>query len=364
MSITMSLLTFGLFTACGDKEEDTATTTDTATTEETDTEDTSTEETDTEETDTEDPVTDADGDGFESDEDCNDDDAMVNPDADDTVGDAVDNNCDGIDGLDTDGDGYAAIASGGDDCADDNPDRNPGAAEIEGDFVDQDCSFLQLNLDTTCSDATTVRLTGPWWGWDAAAGPEATDVDGDGIFSVEFENVLEESFEYKWIVNEEFEADLINAGFCADVTNPAGGYANRIWLPGDGNTTEYPGTCFACDQTDWTSQQPVVIDVHTDVSAIEAKIVGAFWGWDPNAGPVGTKIADGHFQFTFDPAPGENMEFIFHVDGASESLIGVDAGPTCSAINTDYNAFFNRFWLVGSGDQCYEFNTCGACPSE
>ena len=194
MSITMSLLTFGLFTACGDKEEDTATTTDTATTEETDTE-----ETDTEETDTEDPITDADGDGFEGDDDCNDDNAAVNPDAEDVVGDGVDNNCDGIDGLDTDGDGYAAIASGGDDCADDNPDRNPGAAEIEGDYVDQDCSFLQLNLDTTCSDATEVRLTGPWWGWDAAAGPE------------------------------------------------------------------------------------------------------------------GVKIADGHFQFTFDPAPGENMEFIFHV---------------------------------------------------
>ena len=84
--ITMSLLSFGLLTACGEKEEDTAVVTDTADTEETDTEDTSdteetdTEETDTEETDTEEPdPVDADNDGFTYCLDCDDEDAAVYP---------------------------------------------------------------------------------------------------------------------------------------------------------------------------------------------------------------------------------------------------------------------------------------------
>ncbi len=363
MTTMIITLTLGSFIACGDKEEDTGTVTDTATTEETDTEETDTEETDTEETDTEETdteetVTDADGDGFEAADDCNDDDASVNPDAEDTVGDGVDNNCDGIDGLDTDEDGYASITSGGDDCDDTNPDRNPGATEVEGDFVDQDCSFSQLNLDTTCSGYTAVRLTGPWWSWDVATGPEATDPDGDGIFTVEFENVLTEPLEYKWVVDGQFEADLTNAGFCADLTNPSGGFTNRIWMPGDGNTIEYPGTCFECGQTDWTSQQPVTIDLYTDATAAEASIVGPWWNWDAAQGPSATKIADGHFQFSLDPAPVENMEFVFVVDGNWEALVGADAGPTCNAINTDYVNFFNRFWLVGSGDQSYVFNSC------
>ncbi len=99
--ITMSLLSFGLLTACGDKEEDTAVVTDTADTEETDTEDTSdTEETDTEDTedtsDTEDPdPVDADMDGFTDDVDCDDSNADINPDAFDNPENDVDEDCNG-----------------------------------------------------------------------------------------------------------------------------------------------------------------------------------------------------------------------------------------------------------------------------
>ncbi len=341
--ITMSLLSFGLLAACGEKEEDTAVVTDTATTEETDTEDTSdTEETDTEETDTEDTdeVVDADGDGIPSDEDCDD------SNADAPLNDA---DCDG--------------ALTADDCDDNDATRFPGAEEIADDGIDQNCSTLELHLDTSCSAGAAVRLTGPWWGWDPAAGPEATDADGDGVYTVTFEEPLAEPMEYKWVVDGEFEADLINAGFCADITNPSGGFANRMWVPGDGNTTEYPGTCFECGQTDWTSQQPVTIDLHTDAAATSAYITGPWWSWDPTGGPEAVKIADGHFQFNLD-APLENMEFLFVVDGAAEALIpafdGNNIGPTCRAINTDYANYFNRYWLVGSGDQSYVYNSCDA----
>ncbi len=340
--ITMSLLSFGLLAACGEKEEDTAVVTDTATTEETDTEDTSdTEETDTEDTsDTEEEVVDADGDGVPASEDCDDSNADMP---------ANDADCDG--------------ALTADDCDDNDATRFPGAEEIADDGIDQNCSVLKLHLDTSCSSAAAVRLTGPWWGWDPAAGPEATDTDGDGIYTVTFEEPFAESMDYKWVVDGEFEADLMNAGFCADLTNPSGGFANRIWLPGDGDTIEYPGTCFECGQTDWTSQQPVTIDLHTDAAAVGATITGPWWSWDPASGPEAVKIADGHFQFTLDPAPGENMEFLFVVDGSMEGLVSVfnaEPGPTCNAINTDYNAFFNRYWLVGSGDQEYVYNSCMA----
>jgi hypothetical protein len=59
--------------------------------------------------------------------DCDDSDTDIHPSAEDTVGDGIDQNCDGIDGVDKDGDGYASLASDGDDCDDDDPDINPGA---------------------------------------------------------------------------------------------------------------------------------------------------------------------------------------------------------------------------------------------
>ena len=122
-----------------------------------------------------------------------------------------------------------------------------------------------MHLDTSCTDMDgdgtpdqidSVALTGPWWGWDAAAGAPAADADGDGVWTVEFENVLTDVLEYKWVVNGMIEPDLVGAGFCADKTNPSNPFTNRIWLPGDGDTTEYPGTCLACDQADWTWQAP------------------------------------------------------------------------------------------------------------
>ena len=84
---------------------------------------------------------DADGDGFsENDGDCDDSDPMINPETLDSVGDDVDTNCDGHDGIDADGDGFASEISGGIDC--DDTDRNvcPGATDLWYDGVDSDCS--------------------------------------------------------------------------------------------------------------------------------------------------------------------------------------------------------------------------------
>jgi len=71
-------------------------------------------------------TTDDDGDGFsEADGDCDDTAVVINPLATDIVGDGIDQNCDGIDGTDSDSDGYASIASGGTDCDDTDSTTGP-----------------------------------------------------------------------------------------------------------------------------------------------------------------------------------------------------------------------------------------------
>lgn len=94
-----------------------------------------------------------------NDDDCNDDDAGINPAAAEVCDDGIDNNCDGRSATsdtyyaDADGDGYGAGApilvceapqpegtsTNADDCNDSNGAVNPGAAEVCGDNTDNDC---------------------------------------------------------------------------------------------------------------------------------------------------------------------------------------------------------------------------------
>ena len=98
------------------------------------------------------PNPDVDGDGFSvADGDCDDSNAMVNPDATE-VADGIDNDCDGeIDegsgGDDLDGDGWS-VDNG--DCDDDDPSINPGMAEDCADGVDNDCDGFIDGDDTDC----------------------------------------------------------------------------------------------------------------------------------------------------------------------------------------------------------------------
>ena len=59
----------------------------------------------------------------------------------DTFGDGIDSNCDGIDGIDDDQDGFASLSSGGDDCNDVHEEIYPQATEI-CDGLDNNCDAL------------------------------------------------------------------------------------------------------------------------------------------------------------------------------------------------------------------------------
>lgn len=111
---------------------------------------------------------DDDGDGFDAyQDDCNDADASVHPGATEVCGDGVDNDCDGTvdncaattpdpvpvatnEGWYTDEDGDGSPRQ--DDCDDNNPDVHPNATEICDDKIDNDCDGTVDN----CKGASLV----------------------------------------------------------------------------------------------------------------------------------------------------------------------------------------------------------------
>lgn len=114
--------------------------------------------------------------------DCNDQNPLISPDANEICGDGLDNDCSGtIDDKDVDQDGYIDSACGGDDCNDQNPLMYLGAPEI-CDNLDNDCNgtaddkdgdqdgYIDIAcLGTDCNDAS------------AFANPDAAEVCGDGL---------------------------------------------------------------------------------------------------------------------------------------------------------------------------------------
>ncbi|MDP6932343.1 MAG: MopE-related protein, partial [Myxococcota bacterium] len=126
-------------------------------------------------------ITDADADGFDSEnaggDDCDDEDEDVYPEAEDEWYDGVDANCDGIDDYDQDGDGYQTDLynddpeDGGGDCQDANDEIHPGAEDSWYDGVDSDCDG---------SDDFDQDYDG--YGSEAHGGGKDCDDNDDGVY--------------------------------------------------------------------------------------------------------------------------------------------------------------------------------------
>ena len=68
--------------------------------------------------------------------------------------------------------------------------------------------FTGITLTVT-TDGSAVRMTGPWWNWDPAGGPEAVD-NGDGTWTVSMDAPTED-MQYLWVVDGVQENLIDNA---------------------------------------------------------------------------------------------------------------------------------------------------------
>ena len=108
---------------------------------------------------------------------------------------------------------------------------------------------------------------------------------------------------------------------------------------------------------------PLVLTLTAPTGATEAKITGPWWGWGQD-GPVGVSNGDDTFTFTFDPAPTDNMEYLYIVDGVYENLIDNATNAECTSridggrLITDYANYANRIWIRDSGDFSEVFSAC------
>ncbi|UCD84240.1 MAG: putative metal-binding motif-containing protein, partial [Deltaproteobacteria bacterium] len=108
--------------------------------------------------------------------DCDDSEATTHPGAIEICGDGISQDCDPsliCDGgtIDSDGDEYASIASGGTDCDDDDAATYPGAVEICGDGISQDCDASLI------CDGGTVDSDGDEYASIASGGSDCNDSD-------------------------------------------------------------------------------------------------------------------------------------------------------------------------------------------
>ena len=198
---------------------------------------------------------DFDGDGSPDVSDCRPSDPDAFPGATDPVDDGIDQNCDGIDGLDGDADGYAATSSGGPDCNDADPSVNPGATEIPDNDVDEDCDDVVLRCDVDSDGAVAIVCGGADCDdFDSLCRTEADCADGDGDGVVLCAGDCDEGDDTVYPTANEL---------CDGLDNDCDGElpANEADADGDGVTecagdcddalaTAYPGGDEVCDGVD------------------------------------------------------------------------------------------------------------------
>ena len=168
--------------------------------------------------------TDDDADGYTADVDCDDDDASVNPGADEIWYDGIDQDCDDNDG-DQDGDGFEAEDVGGDDCDDTDASTNPDGTEVWYDGVDQDCDGNDSDFDGDGYESTEVGGD-DCDDSDASINPGAEETHYNGID----ENCVSDEYDAD---GDGFDHDSYGGTDCDDadpLVNPA---ASETWYDGD-----------------------------------------------------------------------------------------------------------------------------------
>jgi hypothetical protein len=104
---------------------------------------------------------------------------------------------------------------------------------------------------TVPAGTTSLRLSGPWWGWNPSGGPVAVD-NGDGTFTFTLDPAPTADMEYLYTldgVNYEVLYDNAGNGECTErvdaglINTDYYSYGNRIWKVGSGDQAETYDSC-------------------------------------------------------------------------------------------------------------------------
>ena len=127
-----------------------------------------------------------------------------------------------------------------------NPDRGVVTDDIAGTCIADDITgggtgSSQLTMTVRADSASSVRITGPLWGWDVAAGPVATN-NNNGTWSVILDPMPAEDMEYLWVIDG-IQENLISNAANAECSNEINSgamvtdyfsFTNRQWIVGSG----------------------------------------------------------------------------------------------------------------------------------
>lgn len=240
--------------------------------------------------------------------------------------------------------------------------------------IDPDPAEITFSVDASQISIVTsgVYLMGsfttPAWQEGAIL---MSDSDGDGIYTVTTNVSGAAEIQFKFNNGDPFPngetdysgeetADFINLG--CGVDNGFGG-SNRTHIR-SGVAETLTTTCFnSCVECAEIMPALVITVDFCDNFPSEVRMTGPWWGWDTNAGPVATNNGDGSWSVTFDPAPTEEMHYLWIADGVQEDLVAAAIASddwSCAPI-TDYISYANRQWEVGSGNVTNIYGTCVAC---
>ena len=199
--------------------------------------------------------------------DCDDADPAIHPDAADLVGDDEDSNCDELDGVDADRDGWASIASGGPDCDDDESAINPGEVDIVGDARDRDCDGVDGEDEdrdgwassdsggTDCDDADPGIFPGAFDACDGVhsdcmVSPSELDQDGDGFMPCSGDCADSDPARHPGAAESCDAGDLNCDGVEGSTDADGDGVTGCAGDCDDGDASVYPGAPEGCDGLD------------------------------------------------------------------------------------------------------------------
>ena len=219
---------------------------------------------------------------------------------------------------------------------------------------------LLINTEVCGDSVSSVRLTGPWWGWDPNGGPAAVDnQDGTWTFTIPAPTA---DMEYLLIVDgvqENLIAEMAAGGTCAPVTDYAN-YANRKWILGSGDVSNTYQFCGGCPQ-----ETTFRLDMgYIGLDEGETPVLRGSWDWAN--GNIAMSDSNNDNIWEASREMGGDAEYRYSIADSS-GIVGSEVlNPSESCTNGDSANTNRTYTLEGSSPLlpvvCFE--SCSACVKD